>query len=586
MADLGKAYVQIVPSAEGISGSISKILNNESGDAGKSAGSSLGSNLVSTLKGVIVAAGIGKIVTEALNAGGALQQSFGGVETIYGEAADAVKNYASEAAKAGISANTYAEQAVSFGASLKQAFGDDATSAAEAANQAILDMADNSAKMGTDITSVQNAYQGFAKQNYTMLDNLKLGYGGTKTEMQRLLKDAQELSGVEYNIDNLGDVYEAIHVIQKELGISGVAAEEAESTFTGSFSAMKAAVQNLLANLTLGEDISAPLEALKTTIYNFLFQNLIPMLKNLITSLPTLLGGENGLVAIAVQLCQQLANGIVTALPGILEKGHELMQSLIQGCNEKLPDILNTIITILTDVLNQIALNLPQFLMEGIQLILSIIMGLMQALPQIIASIAEILGNLISTIIEHLPEFLQQGIEMIGQLISGIWEMRADILSAIGDVIKGLWDAFINTDWVELGKNILEGIGTGIKNAVGGLIDTAKSACSNLVGGVKDFFGIASPSKLMAKEVGKFLPEGIAVGIEDNMDSANKAMAKMNSTLTGQVSSSFTSNGNLANASGYVQNITINSPQQLSASEVARLTKNQTRQLVLNMRSA
>lgn len=586
MADLGKAYVQIVPSAEGISGSISKILNNESGDAGKSAGSSLGSNLVSTLKGVIVAAGIGKIVTEALNAGGALQQSFGGVETIYGEAADAVKNYASEAAKAGISANTYAEQAVSFGASLKQAFGDDVTSAAEAANQAILDMADNSAKMGTDITSVQNAYQGFAKQNYTMLDNLKLGYGGTKTEMQRLLKDAQELSGVEYNIDNLGDVYEAIHVIQKELGISGVAAEEAESTFTGSFSAMKAAVQNLLANLTLGEDISAPLEALKTTIYNFLFQNLIPMLKNLITSLPTLLGGENGLVAIAVQLCQQLANGIVTALPGILEKGHELIQSLIQGCNEKLPDILNTIITILTDVLNQIALNLPQFLMEGIQLILSIIMGLMQALPQIIASIAEILGNLISTIIEHLPEFLQQGIEMIGQLISGIWEMRADILSAIGDVIKDLWDAFINTDWIELGKNILEGIGTGIKNAVGGLIDTAKNACSNLVGGVKDFFGIASPSKLMAKEVGKFLPEGIAVGIEDNMDSANKAMAKMNSTLTGQVSSSFTSNGNLANASGYVQNITINSPQQLSASEVARLTKNQTRQLVLNMRSA
>ena len=586
MADLGKAYVQIVPSAEGISGSISKILNNESGDAGKSAGSSLGSNLVSTLKGVIVAAGIGKIVTEALNAGGALQQSFGGVETIYGEAADAVKNYASEAAKAGISANTYAEQAVSFGASLKQAFGDDVTSAAEAANQAILDMADNSAKMGTDITSVQNAYQGFAKQNYTMLDNLKLGYGGTKTEMQRLLKDAQELSGVEYNIDNLGDVYEAIHVIQKELGISGVAAEEAESTFTGSFSAMKAAVQNLLANLTLGEDISVPLEALKTTIYNFLFQNLIPMLKNLITSLPTLLGGENGLVAIAVQLCQQLANGIVTALPGILEKGHELMQSLIQGCNEKLPDILNTIITILTDVLNQIALNLPQFLMEGAQLLLSMVMGLIQAWPQIVAGVVQILASLISTIVMHLPEFLQQGIEMIGQLISGVLQMQSNVITTLLDLIKEMWNAFINTDWVGLGKNILEGIGEGIKGAVAGLVNAAKDACSKVVNGVKSFFGINSPSKLMAKEVGKFLPEGIAVGIEDNMDSANKAMQKMNSTLTGQVSSSFTSNGSLASAGGYVQNITINSPQQLSASEVARLTKNQTRQLVLNMRSA
>lgn len=584
MADLGKAYVQIVPSAEGISGSISKILNKESGDAGKNAGSSLGSNLVSTLRNIIVAAGIGKIVTEALNAGGALQQSFGGVETIYNEAADAVKNYASEAAKAGISANAYAEQAVSFGASLKQAFGDDITGAAEAANQAILDMADNSAKMGTDITSVQNAYQGFAKQNYTMLDNLKLGYGGTKTEMQRLLKDAQKLSGVKYNIDNLGDVYEAIHVIQGELGISGVAAQEAETTFTGSFSAMKAAVENLFANLTLGEDISTPLETLKTTVYNFLFQNLIPMLKNLITSLPTLLGGENGIVAIAVQLCQQFVDGIVSALPSILEKGHELIQSLIQGCNEKLPDILSTIISILTNILNQIAMNLPQFLMEGAQLILSMILGLMQALPQIVASISQILANLISTIVMHLPEFLQQGIEMIGQLISGIWQMEANVITTLINLTKEMWDAFTNTDWVELGKNILEGIGDGIKGAITNLVNSAKEACSKVVNGVKSFFGIASPSKLMAKEVGKFLPEGIAVGIEDNMDSANKAMAKMNSTLTGQVSSSFTSNGNLASAGGYVQNITINSPQQLSASEVARLTRNQTRQLVLNMR--
>ncbi len=175
MADLGKAYVQIIPSADGLSGSISNVLNKESTSAGESAGSNLGAKLVSTLKTAIAAAGIGKTITAALNAGGALQQSFGGIETIYGDAADSMKQFASEAASAGISANTYAEQAVSFGASLKQAFGDDIQGAAEAANQAILDMADNSAKMGTDITAVQNAYQGFAKQNYTMLDNLKLG---------------------------------------------------------------------------------------------------------------------------------------------------------------------------------------------------------------------------------------------------------------------------------------------------------------------------------------------------------------------------------------------------------------------------
>ena len=584
MADLGKAYVQIVPSAEGISGSISKILNNESGDAGKNAGNSLGSNLVSTLKTVIAAAGIGTIIKDALNAGGDLQQSFGGVDTIYGDAAEAVKNYANEAAKAGISANTYAEQAVSFGASLKQAFEGDTVAAAKAANQAIMDMADNSAKMGTDIESVQNAYQGFAKQNYTMLDNLKLGYGGTKTEMERLLKDAEDLSGVKYDINNLGDVYSAIHVIQEKLGITDVAMDEAETTFTGSFSAMKAAAENLMANLTLGEDITPALETLQTTVSNFLTANLFPMLQSLLSSLPTLLSGENGLVSIAWQLIQQFGNGIVEALPSVLQKGHSIMQSITQGINEKLPDILNTIIKILTDILNQIVINLPQFIMEGAQLVLSLITGLMQALPSIISSIVQILANLISTIVQHLPEFLQQGIEMVGQLISGIASMTGDILVTIGDLVKQVWDAITDTDWIELGKNILEGIGEGIKNAVGAVVDAAKNACSKVVDGVKGFFGISSPSKLMAKEVGQFLPAGIAVGIEDNMDSANKAMQKMNSTLTGQISSSFSANSVKGLSSGFVQNITINSPQQLSASEVARQTRNQTRQLVLNMR--
>jgi len=175
MATLGKAYVQIVPSADGISGSITNLLGGETAKAGKEAGNSFVSNLLKVAKGAIAAAGIGKLLSASLNAGGALQQSFGGIETLYGDAADAAKKYAQEAASAGISANTYAEQAVSFGASLKQAFGGDTAAAAEAANNAIMAMADNSAKFGTDISSVQAAYQGFAKQNYTMLDNLKLG---------------------------------------------------------------------------------------------------------------------------------------------------------------------------------------------------------------------------------------------------------------------------------------------------------------------------------------------------------------------------------------------------------------------------
>ena len=198
MADLGQAYVQIIPSAKGISGAISSIIEPEATSSGKSAGINIGS----AIKAAIAAAGIGVALKSALEAGGNLQQSFGGLDTLYGDAAKAAKEYAVEAAQAGISANSYAEQAVSFGAALKSAFGGDTVKAAEAANVAILDMADNSAKMGTDITSIQTAYQGFAKQNYTMLDNLKLGYGGTKAEMERLLADAEKLSGVKYNIDN------------------------------------------------------------------------------------------------------------------------------------------------------------------------------------------------------------------------------------------------------------------------------------------------------------------------------------------------------------------------------------------------
>ena len=179
------------------------------------------------VKKLIVAAGIDTVLKSAIEEGGKLQQSFGGLDTIYGEASSAAKEYAVQAAAAGISANDYAEQAVSFGASLKQAFGGDTTKAVEAANTAIMDMTDNAAKMGTPIESIQNAYSGFAKQNYTMLDNLKLGYGGTKSEMERLLADAEKLTGVHYDISNLGDVYDAIHAIQGDLGLTGVAAQEA-----------------------------------------------------------------------------------------------------------------------------------------------------------------------------------------------------------------------------------------------------------------------------------------------------------------------------------------------------------------------
>ena len=362
MATLGTAYVQIVPTAKGIKGSISNALGGEAEAAGTDAGTKIGGFAKKALAKAAIAGAVIATVKGALDEGAKLQQSYlGGVDTLYGAAAENVRAYAREAAQAGISMNTYSEQAVSFGAALKKAYGGDVTKAAEAANTAIMDMADNSAKMGTDITSVQMAYQGFAKQNYTMLDNLKLGYGGTKTEMERLLADAEKLTGVEYNIDNLGDVYSAIHAIQGELGLTGVAAAEATTTLSGSFGAMKAAWQNLLGSLALGQNIAPAMSQLMTSVSTLFFNNFLPMIGTLIKSLPGaiftfLQVGLPLLVANVSNLLNTLgtqitsfANGVSSTqiktwaqkqLPKILEAGGKLILTLAKAFINNLPKIV------------------------------------------------------------------------------------------------------------------------------------------------------------------------------------------------------------------------------------------------------
>lgn len=248
--ELGKAYVQIVPSAKGIKDSIVEELGGESARAGESAGQLFTGKLVGTIKTVLGTAAIGKMISDSVNAGGALQQSLGGIETLFKDSADKVKTYAAQAYKtAGLSANDYMESTTSFAASLLSSVSQDTDAAAQLANMAMVDMSDNANKMGTSMQDIQNAYQGFAKQNYTMLDNLKLGYGGTQAEMQRLLKDAEKISGVHYDLGNLADMYSAIHIIQTELDITGTTAREATTTLTGSFASMKAAAQNVLGQM-------------------------------------------------------------------------------------------------------------------------------------------------------------------------------------------------------------------------------------------------------------------------------------------------------------------------------------------------
>ena len=342
--EIAQAYVQLIPSARGITGKIQSILDPEAHAAGQSAGQSLGSSLVSVMTKVIAAAGIGKAFSAAISEGAALQQSLGGIETLFKGSADKVKGYANEAYKTtGLSANAYMENVTGFSASLLQSLGGDTNKAAETANMAMIDMSDNANKMGTSMGSIQLAYQGFAKQNYTMLDNLKLGYGGTKQEMERLLNDAQKLTGVKYDINNLSDVYNAIHAIQENLDITGTTAKEAASTFSGSFESMKAAAQNVLGKLALGENILPSLHALLKTTSTFLFDNFLPMVGNIFSGLGLVL--TEGISQIASQLFGDAFGSAVfdqlARVTGIFETFFDMIFGSLSKQDNI--DILNTI---------------------------------------------------------------------------------------------------------------------------------------------------------------------------------------------------------------------------------------------------
>lgn len=315
---VASAYVQIVPSAEGIKGSITQALGGEA----SSAGESLGSTLVGKIKGVIAAAGIGAALGKTLTEGAALQQSIGGVETLFKDSANTIKQYASQAYKtAGVSANSYMEQVTSFSATLLQGLGGDTAAAAKYANQAIVQMSDNANKMGTDISSIQWAYQGFAKDNFTMLDNLKLGYGGTQAEMARLINDSGVLGdAVEVTAQTVKDVpfdkiIEAIQVIQDKLGITGTTAKEAATTFSGSFASMQAAVSNVMGALMLGQDLQPALQGLADSVTTFLIGNLLPAIWNILSGLP------GALATFAQDLGPQLIGGLINSinqqLPGL-----------------------------------------------------------------------------------------------------------------------------------------------------------------------------------------------------------------------------------------------------------------------------
>ena len=559
--ELAKAYVQIIPSAVGIQGRIQKEIEPEA----DSAGSSFGGKMVGMIKKVIAAAAIGKALSASISEGAALEQSLGGIETLFKDSADKVKANAAKAYQtAGMSANDYMELTTSFSASLLSSLAGDTSKAADVADMAMVDMSDNANKMGTNMEDIKNAYQGFAKQNYTMLDNLKLGYGGTKSEMERLLADAQKISGVEYNIDNLSDVYSAIHVIQGQLDITGTTAKEAATTISGSFNQMKAAAKNVMGEIALGMDVGPALNELANTIITFAVGNLLPAVWNVISALPsaivtfvTALGPQ--LFAAASGLIPQIASGITTGIPTLYQSAMRIMDQFNIGIQEQLPILLQNGVDFITNIVNGILQNLPQVitmagniityfantiismfptvLSAGASLLLKLVNGIINNLPQIAQAAATAIVRFVASIGQNLPQILQSGITIIAKLAAGLIRAIPNLVGQIPAIISAIVNAFTSQNWGSIGINIISGIASGLRSAAHMLWDAVKG----VLGGFKEYvlavFGIHSPSR-WGMFVGEMIDTGIANGLTGNTSLISNAAEELQKSLKKPVGTS------------------------------------------------
>ena len=640
--------------------------------------STLGNGLKVVGAGMVAVAGVAGAAAVGLSkkvigAYAEYEQLVGGVDTLFKEASSKVQGFADNAYKtAGMSANEYMETVTGFSASLIQSLGGDTQKAADVGNQAVTDMSDNANKMGTDITNIQNAYQGFAKQNYTMLDNLKLGYGGTKEEMQRLLVDAEKISGVKYDISSFADVTEAIHVMQTQMGITGTTAAEAADTISGSIDSTKAALTNLWAGLG---NPKADVQKLVNDVTNSLghvVKNITPVLNNIVTALPTLINGVvsaiggmlpnllqavtslftqvlqtiltllpslipvfvNALMTIvqaiisnlpllisaAVQLVTTLVQGIATALPTLIPAAVQAVVTIVQGLIDNLPLLLDaglqlltglldgliTAIPILIAALPQIITSLVTFFVTSIPIIINagiqLLSALVTALPQIIAAIVavlpQIINGIITALIAALPQLINAGIQLFLALITALPQIISAIAGAMPQIINGITsalignidqiinagvallvalvqnlpqimtsigaaipqiisalvgalgngvsemasaglklitgvkDSFTNIDWASVGSNIISGVAGGITGAATELLDAAGNAAGDALDWMKKKLGIHSPSRVFRDEVGKFIPAGIAVGIEQEAYTMQDALDTAATGLT------------------------------------------------------
>lgn len=562
---------------------------------------------VFTAAATAAAGGVAAIGTAAIKSYADFEQLKGGVETLFGAGGQSIGEYAASVGKsvfeikseyddlmtaqstvmdnaakayktAGLSQNEYMESVTSFAASLKASTANE-LEAAKAADQAIIDMADNANKMGTSMESIQNAYQGFAKQNYTMLDNLKLGYGGTKEEMQRLLADAEKLSGQKYDISNLADVYKAINVIQTELGITDTTAEEATSTISGSLNMAKSSWANLLTGMAddnadfgaliddfvesivaVGENLLPRIETVLGGIGSLIEQllpviiarvpeilnNILPdliqagvnmisaILTGLQQNLPLILsGGAEILTTLigailqmlpmlaetAYTLVMELANGVINNIGDVASSGSETLLGFIEGIVEKLPELIETAVDLVVEV--AMALTEPNTLTNiiesGIQLITTLMWALVDAIPTLLSAVPTVIGRLVATLIENAPRLVTAAIELLVALGAALISEIGQLLTFIPDVATSIIDAFKETDWGQIGQNIIDGIWAGISAGWDWLVGGAKDLAAAVFGGAKEELDINSPSRKF-KWLGEMCVAGWEEGSEGLMD--------------------------------------------------------------------
>lgn len=616
MSNLGKAYVQVIPSAKGIKGQLSNIFGSE----GNSAGTSFGTSLIGKVKGLIAAAGIGKAITDSIMAGSDLEQLKGGVQKIFDEmdTATIMADAANAYKDLNMSANQYLATINDVGATFAATMGDEkGYSVARTGLQAISDYASGTGKSVdllsqkfTMITRSTSSYQSIADQFSGILPATSAGFLEQAQAAGFLSGEYKKLT--EVPIDEYQQaVAEMLKKGTEELGLAGNTAAETATTFAGSLAAMKAAYSNFIGALATGEDIGPALEVLGDTVFTFISGNLMPMLGNILTELPTVLNSAfsmaiRGLNLVAnnaetiVQMGIDLVTGIGTAiisaapylleaalnivmalgnallsadwaaigsttisalrdnldlaageilgtdgnivqsvlsaitthLPNLLSGGISMVVSMATGLLQHLPFLLQTGAQLMDQLISTALSFAPQILSAGVTLVLNLANGLIQNLPAVISSVISICGQLLATILSHLPQLLESGISLIGQLAAGLIQAIPQVIAAIPQIIDSIVSTFKGWNWREIGSNIVSGIANGISSGASAIISAAQSAARAALNAAKRALGIASPSKVMRDQVGKFIPEGMAVGIEANTKPLTDAMHDLSDLTT------------------------------------------------------